>query len=188
MKGLQAAADTGAIGRSKFPEHPKDTRRDLREEVEVRQHPGHHLHLEAEFDYFLQGFVQAKVLLVSVSTGGQDLHGTSDHSDVLLTCTPPNTKGTPPWLWGWLLSSSTCASPPPPSLQTIESYLQSPLLHENTCKSQQVEMMLAEGRMLSLIGRQRREAHLCLPDSWVQAKRKGKRGPRVESKEGAGPA
>lgn len=49
-------------------------------------------------------------------------------------------------------------------------------------------MMLAERRVLALIGRQRREAHLCLPDSGVQAKRKGKSGPRVEGKEGAGPA
>lgn len=45
--------------------------------------------------------------------------------------------------------------------------------------------MLAERRTLALIGTQRREALLCLQDSWVQAKRKGKRGPRVESKEKA---
>lgn len=46
--------------------------------------------------------------------------------------------------------------------------------------------MLAE-RRLALIGRQRREAHLCLSDSWIQAKRKGKRDSRVESKERARP-
>lgn len=71
VKGLQAAADTGAIGQSKFPEHPKDTRRDLREEAQVRQHPGHHLHLEAEFDCFLQGFVQTEGLLVLSPLGAR---------------------------------------------------------------------------------------------------------------------
>lgn len=45
--------------------------------------------------------------------------------------------------------------------------------------------MLAE-RRLALIGMQRREATLCLQDNWVQAKRKGRGGPRVGSKEKVG--
>lgn len=46
--------------------------------------------------------------------------------------------------------------------------------------------MLAERRRLALIGTQRRGATLCLQEHWVHAKRKGRGGLRVGSKEKAG--
>lgn len=71
VKGLQAATDTGAIGWSKRPEHPKDTGRDLREKVEVRGTQVITSTWRRSSVYCLQGFVQTKVLLVSLSTGSR---------------------------------------------------------------------------------------------------------------------